>query len=184
MLSQRLQVTTNNCAFLLVKKVSTLSFQRVAIFNMTCSNSPNKNKRMRIVWYVRANGTKSSFVAFQILYTKWKKKKFALPKIYFFFDNEPTLDQKILNSLTKKRNFFVDELPPPWQSLFASPKRLQKHVRSVWAVSQIEFFISSKVCIIFSSIPFSLIYIVSFVEKKCCPCCKKKVLPKILFLLS
>ena len=47
MLSQRLQVTTNNCAFLLVKKVSTLSFQRVAIFNMTSSNSTNKSKRMR-----------------------------------------------------------------------------------------------------------------------------------------
>ena len=65
-----------------------------------------------------------------------------------------------------------------------SQKKKNSCVRSVWAVFKIEFLLSPKVCIIFSSIPFSLIYIVSFVEKKCCPCCKKKVLPKILFLLS
>ena len=53
-------------------------------------------------------------------------------------------------------------------------------VRSVWAVFKIEFLLSPKVCIIFSSIPFSLIYIVSFVEKKSCPRCKKNASKNIV----
>ena len=72
-------VTSNNCALLLVKKVSERwVFKGLQFSTWRVATVQTKTKRMRNVWYMRANGTKCSFVSFQFLWTKRKKKFLCL----------------------------------------------------------------------------------------------------------